>query len=278
MLQEMIKHKSGAFGGMLLILTIGSIVLAPLFYSYEDIISMNLAQVMAPPSWRHPLGTDELGRDLLGRILWGGQVSLVLSIASVAIGLTVGTLIGTMAGYFDGPFSALMMRGVDAMMAFPRMLVALFVIAVLGQGTTSLAIAIGISTIPIFARISRGSTLSVKHIAYIEAAKASGGRESRIIFKHILPNILSPLIVQATLTMAAAVILAAGLSFLGMGPSPPTPEWGAMTAEARSYLTVAPHLVLAPAFAVLVLVLGFNLLGDALRDTLDPRTVKALKA
>ncbi|RRH68369.1 ABC transporter permease [Falsigemmobacter faecalis] len=270
-LKQLLRHKSGLIGSVITLLIVLPIALAPLIYSYDDVINMNLAQVLRPPSLEHPLGTDELGRDLMGRLLWGGRVSLVLSSVSVAIGLVAGVTIGVCAGYFDGPLSWLTMRCVDAMMTFPRMLVALFVITVMGQGEVSLAIAVGISTIPIFARLSRGSTLALRGIAYVEAAGAIGASHSRILLRHILPNILSPLLVQATLAFASAVILAAGLSFLGMGPAPPTPEWGAMTAEARSYLVTAPHIVLAPAVAVLLLVLGFNLLGDALRDIMDPR-------
>lgn len=255
-----------------------AIVTAPLIYDYESIINIDLMKIMLPPSVEHPLGTDGLGRDMLGRLLWGGQVSLMLSVVSVAIGLILGTLIGVLAGFYDGFFSNIAMRGVDALMTFPRMLLALFIIAFLGQGTASLAIAVGLSTMPTFARITRGSTLSVKQLSYADAAVAVGCSDARVVFRHILPNIMSPIIVQATLTMASAVILAAGLSFLGMGPKPPIPEWGAMTAEARTYLVEAPHAVLVPAFAVLIMVLGFNLLGDALRDTLDPRTAKLIGA
>lgn len=275
-LRDVLRHPSGMVGASLIGSILLCILFGPILYSYDDVVSINLAKTMRPPSLEYPLGTDSLGRDLLGRVLWGGQVSLLLSIASVGIGLTLGTIVGALAGYFDGFFSGLAMRAIDALMTFPRMLLALFIIVVLGQGTTSLAIAIGLSTMPTFARITRGSTLSVRRMTYVEAASATGCSNARIIFRHILPNIISPVIVQATLTMASAVILAAGLSFLGMGPPPPTPEWGAMTAEARTYLTVAPHMVLAPALAVICLVLGFNLLGDAVRDTLDPRTARII--
>lgn len=274
--RDVLRHPSGMVGSILVGSIVLAILLGPVFYAYEEVVSINLGKTMLPPSLEHPLGTDSLGRDLLGRILWGGQVSLLLSVASVGIGLLLGTLVGALAGYFDGFFSGLAMRAIDALMTFPRMLLALFIIVVLGQGTMSLAIAIGLSTMPTFARITRGSTLSVRRMTYVEAAAAVGCSNARIIFRHVLPNIISPVIVQATLTMASAVILAAGLSFLGMGPPPPTPEWGAMTAEVRTYLTISPHMVLAPALAVICLVLGFNLLGDAVRDTLDPRTARLI--
>src|SRR5690606_23026773 len=213
--RDVLRHPSGMVGSILVGSIVLAILLGPVFYAYEEVVSINLGKTMLPPSLGHPLGTDSLGRDLLGRILWGGQVSLLLSIASVGIGLVLGTLVGALAGYFDGFFSGLAMRAVDALMTFPRILLALFIIVVRGQGTASLAIAIGLSTIPTFARITRGSTLSVRRMTYVEAAAAVGCSNARIIFRHVLPNIISPVIVQATLTMASAVILAAGLSFLG---------------------------------------------------------------
>lgn len=258
-------------GGVLVITFVTVAALAPWLVPYKEATRISLAISLEAPSLNHPLGTDELGRSLLARTIWGARISLVIAVASVAIGTGAGVLIGLLAGYFHGFLSSATMRAVDALIAFPRILLALILINALGTGLWTLTLAIGISTVPIFARLVRGSTLAVKEREFIDAARAIGQREGWILYRHILPNIVSPVIVQATLSSAAAILIASGLSFLGLGPQPPTPEWGTMISAARSHMRTSPHVMLVPGLALMIVVLGFNLFGDGLRDILDPR-------
>lgn len=245
-------------------------VFAPFIAPYDP-IAPSLADRMQPPSWEHFLGTDYMGRDILSRIIYGGRISLEVGIISVGIALVSGVLLGSIAGYFGGLVDLLFMRLIDIMMAFPSILLAIAIVSVRGPGLLNAMIAIGIVAIPNYARIVRSSVLSVKEHEYIEAARALGVRNRRIIFRHVLPNCMAPLIVQATLGVATAVLDAAALSFLGLGVQPPTAEWGGMLSDSRSYLRLAPWTVAFPGVAILLSVMGLNLVGDGLRDALDPR-------
>ncbi len=245
-------------------------VLAPVLVPFNP-TQGNLNDRLQPPSAAHWLGTDELGRDLLSRILFGARISLQIQIVAVVLALVVGVALGSVGGYLGGYMDNIIMRAMDILLAFPGIFLALAIIAALGPGLLNLMLAAGISSVPQFARIVRASVLSLKEREFVEAARALGGGSNRIMFRHLLPNCLAPIIVQSTLRMATVLLTASGLSFLGLGVQPPTPEWGAMLSNARSYLIVAPHVATIPGLAIMVVVVGFNLFGDGLRDTLDPR-------
>lgn len=250
-------------------------IAAPIVTSWESATRVVLRQVLLPPSTTHPLGTDELGRDLLSRIIWGARVSLLVAIIAVGISLALGVAIGALCGYFGGRIAELTMRVMDFMLAFPRILLAIVFITVLGPGMVGLTLAIGISTVPIDARLFRAPVLSLRQREFVLAARALGAGHGRIIGLEILPNTASLMIVQGTISLAEAILIASGLSFLGLGPEPPTPEWGAMIASSRAHIVTAPHVVLAPGIALFVVILAFNVLGDALRDYVDPRVRSA---
>jgi len=234
-------------------------------------VKQNLSAALQHPSWSHLLGTDELGRDILSRIILGARVSLLMSTAAVLGATIVGTLLGATAGYFGGRLDHVVMRGIDVLLALPGILLAITIIAVLGPGLVNVVVAIAINGIPVFSRLARAATLTVKEADYVQAAKAMGAGERRILGLHILPNIVAPLLIQSTLLMATAILTSSSLSFLGLGAQPPTPEWGAMLSSGRNYLTSSPHVGTFPGIALMLAVLGFNLLGDGLRDALDPR-------
>lgn len=220
----------------------------------------------------HLLGTDEQGRDLFSRILYGIPISLTIGLVAVGIGLVLGAPLGAFSAYFGGRVDLLVQRLVDVMLAFPGILLAIVLVAILGPGLANAMIAVGIAAVPIYARLVRGAVLSLKALDYVEAARALGANHSRILFRHIFPNALGPILIQSSLQMAIAILFAAGLGFLGLGARPPEPEWGLMLARGREYLAVAPHVATFPGLAIVGLVLAFNLLGDALRDALDPRS------
>jgi peptide/nickel transport system permease protein len=245
-------------------------IFAPLLVPYSPIQGA-LGDRLLAPSQAHWFGTDELGRDLFSRILYGARISLQIQIVAVILALLVGAILGSVGGYLGGTIDNVIMRAMDVLLAFPSIFLALAIIAALGTGLFNLMLAAGISSIPAFARIVRASILSLKEREFVEAALALGSGTSRVVFRHLLPNCLAPLIVQSTLRMATVLLTASGLSFLGLGVQPPTPEWGAMLSNARSYLIVAPHVATIPGLAIMVVVVGFNLFGDGLRDTLDPR-------
>jgi len=245
-------------------------VLAPVLVPFNP-TQGNLNDRLQPPSATHWLGTDELGRDLLSRILFGARISLQIQIVAVVLALLVGVALGSVGGYRGGYMDNIIMRAMDVLLAFPGIFLALAIIAALGPGLLNLMLAAGISSVPQFARIVRASILSLKEREFVEAALALGSGSGRVMFRHLLPNCLAPIIVQSTLRMATVLLTASGLSFLGLGVQPPTPEWGAMLSNARSYLIVAPHVATIPGLAIMVVVVGFNLFGDGLRDTLDPR-------
>jgi len=241
------------------------------FITPYDPISQDWAEIQEPPSLQHPLGTDELGRDMLSRIIVGARISMTIGIISVSIGLFFGGIIGIIAGYFGGWADGILMRLMDIMLAIPYVLLAIAIVAVLGPGLWNTMIAIGVVTIPRFARIARSAVLEVSTMDYIEAVRALGAGHRRVLINHIMINSLSPLIIQSTLTLASAILNAAALGFLGLGAQPPTPEWGAMLSDGRKLLMVSPWIVTFPGIAIMLSVLGFNMLGDGLRDALDPR-------
>ena len=224
------------------------------------------------PNVGHWLGTDQLGRDILSRVIYGSQVSLQVGLIAVSLSLLVGVTLGLLAGYWSNTWlEQLIMRLMDALLAFPALLLALALVAALGASLQNVIIAVSVVGVPAYARLTRGQVLSVKEREYIEAARTLGASDVRIILRHILPNVVAPLIIQSTLGIALAILAEAGLSFLGLGVRPPTPSWGGMVADGRGYIDSAPWLILGPGTAIFLAVLGFNFLGDGIRDVLDPR-------
>lgn len=248
-------------------------VFAPLLAPYNPITN-DLGNALKAPSTENILGTDWLGRDVFSRILYGSRISLTIGLISVAIGMLIGVPIGALSGYYGGKFDLFVQRLIDILIAFPGILLAIVVVAVLGVGIENVMIAVGIASVPIYTRLVRGSVLAVKEQGYVAAAKSLGIGDMRIIIRHIMPNCLGPIIVQSTFQIATAILWAAGLGFLGLGAQPPDPEWGAMLSKGREYMRIAHHLTTYPGLAILLMVLGFNLLGDGLRDALDPRSRK----
>lgn len=220
------------------------------------------------------LGSDEQGRDILSRLAHGAWISLSIGLIAVSIGLLIGVPLGLISGYFGGALDLVSQRVVEVMLSFPGILLAIVLVATLGTGLTNVMIAVGIAAIPVYARLVRATVLSLRDREFVEASRALGNPNRRILFRHILPNALSPIIVQSSLQMAVAILFAAGLGFLGLGARPPEPEWGLMLARGREYLATAPHVATFPGLAIMLVALGFNLLGDALRDALDPRAVR----
>jgi peptide/nickel transport system permease protein len=245
-------------------------VLAPLIAPHNP-TAFSLGDQLLPASATHPLGTDELGRDVLSRLIWGSRITLLMTLGAVLLALVTGAFLGIVAGYRGGWVDTAIMRCIDVLLAIPTFLLAVAIIAALGANTINVILAVGIGSMPAFARIARGSTISVKQEDYVTAVRSVGANSHRIMWRHILPNVSSALLVQTTLRLATAVLTASGLSFLGLGPQPPTPEWGAMLSTGRTYLTSSPQLATIPGIAILLVTIGFNLLGDGLRDALDPR-------
>lgn len=270
-IRHLIKNRIAMAGLFIIVLFILCAALAPLLTSYGP-IDTNLANALKKPSAQHWFGTDELGRDLFSRILYGARISLLIGLMSTAIGLGIGVPIGALTGYFGGRMDLLIQRVIDIAIAFPGILLAIIVVTVLGTGVENVMIAIGIAYVPVYARLVRGSVMSVKKMGYVSAAKAMGVSEGAIIFGHVLPNCLGPVIVQSTFQIATSILWAAGLGFLGLGAQPPDPEWGAILSKGRVYMRVAPHLTTITGLAIFFMVLGFNLLGDGLRDALDPKS------
>ncbi|MCA9837261.1 MAG: ABC transporter permease [Trueperaceae bacterium] len=241
------------------------------FWTPFDPNKMDFGSQFASPNSEHALGTDNFGRDLLSRLMIGARSTLYVGFIAVGIAASIGSLIGALAGYFGNLFDDISMRLIDTLYAFPAILMALLLAAIFKPGTLTAMTAIGIATIPIFARLMRSSVLTQKNLPYVEAARAQGMEELSILFKHILPNSLSPIIVQASLSLAVAVLAEAALSFLGLGSPPNVPSWGNMLREAQGFLSFSPYPALVPGLAIIVTVLGWSLLGDGLRDFLDPR-------
>jgi peptide/nickel transport system permease protein len=236
----------------------------------HDPVRQDLPLALQGPSWPFPLGTDEFGRCVLSRILFGARISLVVGIIATAIGAGAGTLLGLAGGYFRG-LDGVVMRSMDVLLAFPGILLAIAIMAALGPSLPNVMIAVGIRSIPSFARVTRSMVLSLKELDFVQGAHALGAGHPRVLFCHILPNSVSPLLVFSSMQVATAILLAAILSFLGLGVQPPTPEWGKMVSDGRAYLLEAPHVSLFPGLAIFIAVMGFNCLGDGLRDALDPR-------
>ncbi len=264
------RNRAALVGGILLLIYVLTALLAPVLFPGNP-SAPNLMKSLERPSLEHPLGTDELGRSILGRIIYGSRVSLLIAVGVISVGLIIGIPLGLMSGYYGGKVDFGIQRVTDTMLAFPGFLLALAMVAVLGVGLKNTVISIGISMVPTYIRLVRGCVLSVKEEVYVEAARAVGTRDIAILFRHILPNVMVPITVQTSLGMGTAILFAAGLGFLGIGVQPPTPEWGTMLGSGRVYLFNAPHVATIPGIAIFLAVLSFNLLGDGLRDALDPR-------
>jgi peptide/nickel transport system permease protein len=247
-------------------------IAAPWITSYDDVvIKMNIAERLQPPGMAHWFGTDELGRDILARIVYGARVSLLIGFSAIFVSLMVGLVLGGTAGYYGGKIDSVIMRGMDVFLCLPDVLLALAIIAAFGNTKVNLTIAIGLAFSPKFSRVVRSAVMGVRDNEYIEAARSIGALDKRIIARHVLPNCIGPIIVQVTLYVANAILTIAALSFIGLGIQPPTPEWGNMLASGRTYMRDFPHIVVAPGLAIFFTILALNLLGDGLRDTLDPR-------
>lgn len=264
------RSRMAMFGlALFAIICLGAIfadVIAPYPYDFQ-----NLDETFQFPSVKHWFGTDSVGRDIFSRILYGGRVSLQIGLVSVLISVTIGGSLGAIAGFYGGKTDNLIMRSLDILLAIPAILLAITIVTALGPGIFNLMLAIGVSSVPSFARIVRASILSVKEQEFVEAARLSGCNDRHIIFYHLIPNIMAPIIVQVTLSMALAILSASSLSFIGLGIQPPKPEWGAMLSAGRAYIRNYSHIVLFPGLAIMATILSLNLLGDGLRDALDPR-------
>lgn len=259
----------GSLGAVIIILLILVAILAPLVAPYNP-ISQN-APRFVPPGATHWLGTDSLGRDIASRVIHGTRVSLYVGLLSVGIALVLGTTIGVVAGYFGKHVDNLLMRLIDMMLAFPGLVLAMLIAGLLGPNLTNAMIAVGLILTPTFARVARGALLTIFSEPYIEAARATGGADFYIIRRHVLPNMLVPLIVLVTISLSIAILAESSLSFLGLGIQPPAPSWGGMLSQGRPFMEVAPWVAIFPGLAIMLAVLGFNFLGDGLRDALDPR-------
>jgi peptide/nickel transport system permease protein len=264
------RRRPALFGLIVVLLFIAIAMLAPLL-APNDPVKGDWGAIRKAPSAAHWLGTDELGRDVLSRLIWGARASLMAGLVSVGLALSLGVPLGLMAGYAGGRVEAVVMRFIDAALAIPFLILAIAMATFLGPSLDNAMLAIGLSVTPVFARLTRGQVLSAKHEDYVEAARALGNPPWRIALRHILPNVLPPILVQSTLAIAGAIIAEAALSFLGLGQQPPQPSWGSMLNAARSFLSQAPWLAVAPGAAIFVVVLAFNMFGDGLRDALDPR-------
>lgn len=255
--------------GLLALIALAAVAV-PLVMPYDP-LKMRLSEAFVAPNSVHVLGTDQMGRDLLTRLLYGGRLSLVIGFLAVGLGLVVGLPFGAISGYYGGWVDMVIQRVTDLLLSFPSVLIALSLVAVLGVGLENVILSVGISMVPVFVRIVRSSVLSIRTMTYVEAARAAGVRDRDIIRRHVLANSLAPVIIQATLGLGSTVLTAAGLGFLGLGVQAPTPEWGTMLGEGRQYIFSASYLATVPGVAIFLTVLSFNLLGDGLRDALDPR-------
>lgn len=268
--RRLLRHHAALAGGatavLIVVLAIGASVVAPFSPDMP-----NYQLTLAGPSWRHLCGTDQFGRDIFSRILHGGRVSLAIGFSGTLAGALLGTIVGLVSGYYGGLVDTILMRIMDVLLAFPGILLAIGIIAIIGPGIGNIIIALAIFGVPIFGRIVRGSVLQIKNEAYIEAVRSIGATPGRIIWRHLLPNAVPLVIVVASLRVATAILTAASLGFLGLGAPPGSAEWGAMLADGRQYLSVAPHIAAFPGLAILLAVLGLNLLGDGVRDALDPK-------
>lgn len=264
------KNKSAMFGLFIIMIILICAIFAELIAPY-GIDDQNLRNMNQTPSAEFWLGTDSLGRDIFSRLVYGARISLQVGFIAVGIAAVVGGTLGAIAGYYGKLIDAAIMRVIDVLLAIPSILLAISIVSAFGAGLTNVMIAVGISSVPSYVRIVRASVMSVREQEFIEAARATGASDFRIIFRHILPNSLSPLIVQATLGVAGAILSAAGLSYIGLGIQPPSPEWGAMLSSSKMYFRDYPHTVFAPGLAIVITIFALNLFGDGLRDALDPK-------
>ncbi len=268
--RRLLRSRTATVGGTLLILLIAVAAIGPVV-APNDPLQASLRERLQAPSPQHWFGTDALGRDILSRLLHGARVSMLTGVVVGLLGLAAGVPIGLVAGYGSGRIDELLMRAMDVLLAFPGVLLAIAIVGVLGPGLLNAMVAIGIVAVPSFARVARAATLRTRAFPFVEAARACGAADGRIITRHILPNITSPLLVLFSLRVATAILTGSALGFLGLGVQPPEAEWGAMLSDGRDYLRTAPHVAMIPGFAITLVVLAFNLLGDGLRDALDPQ-------
>jgi peptide/nickel transport system permease protein len=268
---RIVGNRMLVLGGVIVIILILTAILGPYLSKYDP-VEMDFASRLVPPSGKHWMGTDQFGRDILARIIYGARMSLLVGTIAVLIGMGFGVILGALGGYFGGLLDEILMRIMDALLAFPTLLLAIGLVASVGPSMGAVSVSIGIINIPRFARVMRSSVLKERQKEYVEAARAIGQTHLKIIWKHIGPSCLSPSIVMATVIFATAMIIEAALSFLGVGVPPPTPSWGSMLEESRRYLSQSVYLTIFPGITLSLAVLGFNFLGDGLRDLLDPRT------
>lgn len=268
--RRFIRSRTGLVGALVLLVVTLAAIFAAQVAPYNP-TRQDFRVEREPPSIEHLMGTDEFGRDVLSRIIWGARSSLAAGAIAASIALAAGLVLGMIAAFYGGPLDNFIMRVMDIILAFPYILLAIAVVAILGPGLLNAMIAIGIVYVPYYARVVRGAVLSVRAREYVEAARALGAPDGRVMLQHVLPNTLAPVIVQTTLNVGSAIIDTAGLSFLGLGTQPPTPDWGNMLSAGRSYVIDSPWIATFPGLAILVTVLAFNLMGDALRDAFDPR-------
>jgi peptide/nickel transport system permease protein len=269
-LRRLTRNKVAMLGLCLVLIIVLATIFAPLLTPY-DYAKQDPTAKLQLPSLAHPLGTDDFGRDLLSRILYGGRISLLVSIISVCLSVVVGGVLGSVAGYFGGLVDNIIMRIMDVVMAIPSTLLAVAISAALGEGVVNTAIAISVSGIPSCARLLKSTIMTIRDNEFVEAARATGSTDARIIIRHILPNTISPIIVDSTLRVGMSILAISGLSFIGLGVQPPTPEWGSILASGRAYIRDFWPLATFPGLAIVLTLLGFNLLGDGLRDALDPK-------
>ena len=269
-LRSLSRHPLALVGSIIVAGLLTASLLAPILAPHDP-VEQRLYERLQAPSVANPMGTDEFGRDILSRVIYGARISMRIGLICIAIAVGIGAPLGLIAGYFGGLAETLIMRLVDVMLAFPSILLAIAIVAIIGPGIDKVMVAVSIVLVPQFARLVRASTLSVREMTHVEAARALGATDARIVVFSVLPNCLAPLIVQTSLSLATAILDAAGLSFLGLGAQPPTPEWGAMLSSGRELLLTAPWVMTFPGLAIFLVALGFNLLGDGLRDALDPK-------
>jgi peptide/nickel transport system permease protein len=261
-------------GAIIVLVMVAMAAFAPMLAPYDP-ATQNLRTRRAPPSATNILGADEFGRDILSRVIYGARASLIVAVASVGIGLTAGSFLGALAGYLGGWLDTLLMRLMDVFLAFPYLLLAIIIVSAIGPGLQNTILAIAVWTLPAFARVARSAVLQIKERDFVAAAKSLGAKEARILRLHLLPNFGATLVVYASLYLAYAILMESALSFLGLGVQPPTASWAGMIASGRNYITAAPHIATIPGIAIALAVLGFNLLGDALRDAYDPRSARS---
>ncbi|MEZ4867762.1 MAG: ABC transporter permease [Caldilineaceae bacterium] len=274
-LRRFLRNRLALSGALITLLLVVIAVAGPQLAPYDP-NAIDMTMRLHTPTLAHPFGADDFGRDVLSRVMVGAGVSLYVGIIAVGISLLAGTLLGLVSGYYGGWIDEAIMRFTDILFSFPAILLAIAIVAALGPGVTNAMIAIGVVYTPIFARITRGSVLAIRSEVYIEAAQAMGNRDRRILFRHILPNVAAPIIVEASLSMAFAILAEATLSFFGLGAQPPDPSWGRMLNEGRGFIQLAPWIGIFPGLAIMLTVMGFNFLGDGLRDALDPRLKQIL--